>query len=187
MTVRALKGFLEEISSMYPNDFPLSNYIIDQWFDKLKNCDIIDAKKYLENHRFGPLGQKPPTMNYFVTCYENSIKEKSTIKLYTCKYCRQNYKKHCDATKCKELCLRKKYIIKISSKLQINIEDVFETKDLTKEVIDKRYNRFLYKAYKRRNIPDALNSYEREGLVLIYEHVLKPKIIESKRKKNYGN
>lgn len=171
MTVKETKSFMEEIKAFYPS-FQIEDYLISQWSSQLKDCPLLKAKDFFENHKKGSLKEKEPNLRYFVYCFESSKKNKPGN--YRCRYCGKGCNDLDSLHKCQDLCRTKKYINKIASVLELDIAEIFGTKDLTQEIIDKFYKRFMYKAFVKQKETGLLSCKTAEGLASYYRQVLKP-------------
>jgi len=171
MTVKETKSFMEEIKAFYPN-FQIETYLIDQWSSQLKECSLLKVKEFFENHKRGSLKEKEPNLRYFVYCFENSKKNKPGN--YRCRYCGKGYNDLDSLHKCQDLCRSKQYINRIADTLGLDILEIFGTKDLTQEIVDKFYKRFMYKAFVRQKETGLLNDKTANGLAIYYRQVLKP-------------
>ena len=173
MTVKETRAFMEEIKAFYP-EFSIEDYLISQWSSQLKDCSLLEAKDYFENHKIGSMKEKAPNLKFFVYCFNNSKNKKPGQ--FQCKYCKSTFKDLEEMHKCERLCRTKKYIYKVSNILEINIAEVFGTTDLTKDVIDKMYKRFMYKVFVRQRETGLLDEKTTEGVMLYYRQVLEPEL-----------
>ncbi len=181
MTVKETKSFMEEIKAFYPN-FQIETYLVDQWSSQLKECPLLKAKDYLENHKIGSMKEKEPNLKYFVYCFEKSKKNKPGN--YRCRYCNKGYNDLNSLHKCQDLCRSKQYINKIANTLELDITEIFGTDNLTQEIIDKFYKRFMYKAFVKQKETGLLSGKAAEGLAIYYRQVLKPAIEKKEGNKN---
>lgn len=178
MTVKETDAFMREIKAYYP-DFPIEKYLIDQWSLKLQKYDLLKAKQAFENHKIGSMKEKAPTLKYFIACYEKS--KQNYLGKLKCRYCGKVYETLEEVHECQDFCRSKKYILKISSKLDLNLKDIFGVEELTREAIGRSYKKFLYRAYKENQQMQTLNEQETKGLEMYYQNVLLPML---ERKQN---
>ena len=74
MTKTEVAHFMQKIQAYYPN-FTMEKFKINEWYDKLKNYDINDVYKKLDQHLEGEFKDRPPMLHY-ITRYLKTPKEK---------------------------------------------------------------------------------------------------------------
>lgn len=130
--------FLEKIKAYYQN-FSIEEYVINEWYDRLKKYDLNDVYKKLEQHLNGEYKNEIPKLHY-ITKYLKTPKEKSESNDY-CFRCNQcnailrmsNYDQHMSRHNSVDYMLKK-------SK-QFNILIKFNEQQLN-EISDENFNKF---------------------------------------------
>ena len=100
MTIEDTKEFMKRIKQHY-QEFSVDNYKIDEWYRELKNYDLEDLDRKLEDHlKSEQWGQSIPKL-YFLTKYLMTSEEKKSTKtfLVSCPNCQKvinynNWDKH---------------------------------------------------------------------------------------------
>lgn len=145
MTKTEVLHFMKKIKSYYQN-FAIEDYILDEWYDRLKPYNIEDVYKKLDEHLTGKYQNDIPKL-HFITRYLKTPKEK---------YQEQNIIVRCSV--CNELVelqrhdrhLARHNSIFYIKKNEHRIGKTFdETKmqDLTEVEFDRLYKKFLEELY----------------------------------------
>lgn len=87
MTKTEVLHFMKKIKSYYQN-FAIEDYILDEWYDRLKPYSIEDVYKKLDEHLKGEYKNEIPKL-HFITRYLKTPTEKVAAEriLIKCAYC----------------------------------------------------------------------------------------------------
>lgn len=152
MELKDVKIILKRIQINYPS-FINDTYVQSEWYKELKDYDIEDVMKKLEEHmRSSEYGNSIPKL-YFLTKYLKTAKEKQNIEHYElqCPICEkfineEKYDKHF------ERCIDVEYIINKRKEL-FNEDTSEELKikylEMNDELFDNKYVEFLDKIYNK--------------------------------------
>lgn len=138
---------LKRIKSNY-SEFILDDYTISEWYRELKDYDIDDVMRKLEDHfRNEQYGKYPPKV-YFLTKYLTKTKEKHEKEnlILTCPICGRQFEEE-KFDKHYGRCSSIEYIVKANKEYfdkDINKEDLYNISD---EVFDKAYYMFCKRVY----------------------------------------
>ena len=66
MTKAELKGFMEKIKANY-QEFSIEDYVVAEWYKKLKDFDLEDVEKKLEKHLNGEYRKTVPRLNFIAS------------------------------------------------------------------------------------------------------------------------
>ena len=140
MTKQEVVNFLKKIKANYQG-FSMEDYVINEWYDRLKPYDIDDVYLKLDQHLKGERCSEIPKIHY-ITKYlkEPSEKSKSVDNLLVdCNLCHRTmtlkqYDDHYG--KCLSICYLKR---KIGNVTYEELEDLY---DKDKETYDKVYLKY---------------------------------------------
>lgn len=150
MELKDVKIILKRIQVNYPS-FINDSYTQSEWYKELKDYDLEDIMKKLEEHmRSEQYGNNIPKV-YFLTKYLRTTKEKNKTEKYLmqCSICKEfipeeQYDKHY------ERCLDVEYIVKKRKELFDNdtSEELKNTYlNMEQTTFDNKYLEFLDKIY----------------------------------------
>lgn len=87
MNKAELKGFMEKIKANY-QEFSIESYVVNEWYSKLKDFDIEDVEKKLEQHLNGEYRKSIPRLNFIASGLKTPAqKEASKTIRIKCQYC----------------------------------------------------------------------------------------------------
>lgn len=150
MELKDVKVILKRIQVNYPS-FVNDSYVQSEWYRELKDYDIEDVMKKLEEHmRSSEYGGTIPKL-YFLTKYLKTAKEKQKVEhlKLQCKFCgefisEEKFDEHF------ERCLDIDFIVRKRKALfqkETNAEEIKRYKILSKDIFDSKYLEFLDKIY----------------------------------------
>ena len=172
MELKDVKVILKRIQVNYPS-FVVDSYTQSEWYKELKDYDLEDVMKKLEEHmRSEQYGNNLPKV-YFLTKYLRTTKEKQKVEKYRlqCTICgkfipEDEYDKHF------ERCLDVDYIVKKRKELfdEDTSEELKERYySFNQETFDNKYLELLNKIYKyvdiaeQKRIDKIIESYALRG------------------------
>jgi len=92
MKKKELINFMSRIKAHY-QDFDINDFKIDEWYEQLKDYDILDLNKKLDSHVKGEYGDYPPKINYLTHGLIKSFNKGATPSyIVECPMC------HCDVS-----------------------------------------------------------------------------------------
>lgn len=87
MTRAELQNFMQKIKANY-QEFSVEKYVVDEWYNKLKNFDLEDVNKKLEKHLHGEYRKAVPRLNFIVDGLKTPAqKEAEQVIRVRCSYC----------------------------------------------------------------------------------------------------
>lgn len=87
MTRAELQNFMQKIKANY-QEFSVEKYVIDEWYNRLKNFDLEDVNKKLEKHLHGEYRKAVPRLNFIVDGLKTPAqKEAEQVIRVKCGYC----------------------------------------------------------------------------------------------------
>lgn len=87
MTRAELQNFMQKIKANY-QEFSVEKYVIDEWYNRLKNFDLEDVNKKLEKHLHGEYRKTVPRLNFIVDGLKTPAqKEAEQVIRVKCSYC----------------------------------------------------------------------------------------------------
>lgn len=87
MNKAELKGFMQKIKANY-QEFSIEKYVVDEWYNKLKDFDLEDVNKKLEKHLHGEYRRMIPRLSFIVDGLKTPAqKETEQIIRVKCGYC----------------------------------------------------------------------------------------------------
>lgn len=87
MTRAELQNFMQKIKANY-QEFSVEKYVIDEWYNRLKNFDLEDVNKKLEKHLHGEYRKAVPRLNFIVDGLKTPAqKEAEQVIRVKCSYC----------------------------------------------------------------------------------------------------
>lgn len=87
MTRAELQNFMQKIKANY-QEFSIEKYVIDEWYNRLKNFDLEDVNKKLEKHLHGEYRKAVPRLNFIVDGLKTPAqKEAEQVIRVRCSYC----------------------------------------------------------------------------------------------------
>lgn len=87
MTKTETISFMQKIKSYY-QEFIIEDYVINEWYEKLKPFDLDDVLARLDKHLNGEYQKKLPRLNYFVNGLKTpEEKAKTSVVKIRCSHC----------------------------------------------------------------------------------------------------
>lgn len=87
MTKDELRGFMKKIKANY-QEFSIEEYVVNEWYNRLKNFDLEDVNKKLEKHLHGEYRKVVPRLNFIVDGLKTPAqKEAEQVIRVRCSYC----------------------------------------------------------------------------------------------------
>ena len=82
-----LKSFMEKIKANY-QEFSIEGYVVNEWYNKLKDFDIEDVERKLEQHLNGEYRRTIPRLNFIAGGLKTQAqKEAAQIIRVKCQHC----------------------------------------------------------------------------------------------------
>lgn len=151
MTKAEVINFMKKIKAYY-DYFPIEDYKIGEWYDKLKKYDLEDVYRKFDQHLEGELKDSPPKLHY-ITKFLKTPEEKARAKIndYTiqCNLCGQWMPLSVYDNKHFDRCSSINYLLRIMRSKGIEVE----YKDL--ELLDDVKFDKVYKKYAEGNIQSS--------------------------------
>lgn len=145
MTKSEVIHFMEKIKAYYQT-FAMEQYVVNEWYDKLKSYDINDVYKKLDEHLSGEYKNEIPKLHY-ITKYLKTPTEKKNSGIYNvrCIECGKTMRiEEYDSHIARHNSIR--YIKANENKIgkTFNVDELFM---LSQNSFDKLYDLFIEKLY----------------------------------------
>lgn len=162
MTKTETIQFMQKIKSYY-QEFIIEEYVINEWYEKLKPFDLEDVTERLEKHLNGEYQKKLPRLNYFINGLKTpEEKAKTNIIRIRCSYC----------NKVISLDELDSHTARHNSIAYIKSREKFLNKSFNEEKLlnatEKEFNKFYYKFIVELYcvLPDKLEEKNRLEIIL---------------------
>lgn len=87
MNKKEITNFMKTIKGHY-QEFSIEDYIVQTWYERLKEYDIEDVYSRLEKHLNGEYRKNPPRLQFLVDNLKTpEEKEKTKVIMTRCMYC----------------------------------------------------------------------------------------------------
>jgi len=141
MTKQEVINFMKKIKANY-SDFPMEDYVINEWYDRLKPYDVDDVYLKLDQHLKGERCQEKPKIHY-ITKYLKYPSEKGKSVddyLVDCNLCHKTmkyseYNDHYE--KCSSINYLRRKIGEVSYE---ELEDLYNRDRVTYEKVYLKYS-----------------------------------------------
>lgn len=140
MTKQEVINFMKKIKANY-SDFPMEDYVINEWYDRLKPYDVDDVYLKLDQHLKGERCQKIPKIHYITKYLKNPSEKGKSVDNYLidCNLCHRTmtlkqYDDHYGK------CLSIRYLMKKIG--NVSYEELEDLYDKDKETYDKVYLKY---------------------------------------------
>lgn len=87
MNKAELKGFMQKIKANY-QEFSIEGYVVNEWYEKLKNFNVEDVEKKLDKHLHGEYRRMVPRLSFIADGLKTPAqKEAEQVVRIKCSYC----------------------------------------------------------------------------------------------------
>ena len=144
MTKNEVKTFMLRIKSYY-QQFSTENYVLEEWYEKVKDYELKDLHNKLDFHLNGEYSDKIPQL-HFLTRNLKTVKQKQNHKsaYIPCRICGKEFELNTQEhewDKCEERCRRIQYLKAQATKHNFKINT--ELKMLSIDELDQIYYKVL--------------------------------------------
>lgn len=140
MTKQEVINFMKKIKANY-SDFPMEDYVINEWYDRLKPYDVDDVYLKLDQHLKGERCSEIPKIHYITKYLKNPSEKGKSVDNYLidCNLCHRTmtYKEWNDHY---GKCLSIRYLMKKIG--NVSYEELEDLYDKDKETYDKVYLKY---------------------------------------------
>ena len=162
MTKQEVLDFMHKIKANY-QEFSIEDYVINEWYEKLKQFELSDVLERLDKHLNGEYQKKLPRLNYFINGLKTpEEKAKTNTIRIRCSYCN----KVINLDELDSHTARHNSIAYIKSREKLLNKSFNEEKMLnaTEKEFDKFYYKFIIELYCV--LPDELEEKNRLEIIL---------------------
>lgn len=155
-------NFMKKIKAYYQS-FSMEDYVVNEWFDRLKNYDIEDVYAKLDQHLNGECKEQIPKLHYITRFLKTPEEKKQSDNdfIVDCNLCYKpikysNYNNHYNK------CLSIKFLMKQINKNDSNVsyEELEDLYDNSRDTYEKVYEKYRRIYERRRPNEDCKNFWE---------------------------